>query len=324
MNTSDTVRATFVMRKGNRDLVKGIAHRYGVSQSEIMNTAPYLFIIMAERSLAERRGQLSAAKTLAEQAIRSLDAMPRHLVIGDAQERVEDALGLEEKSLSQNQVHGPDEGDIEDFMQRAFMPFGDPFQATVTAALDEVGAKATAERYRTMLKGGEDEDTFLDEEEEAERNEFLQKLLGDINIDLVGRLDEGEDKAAKQTETILRSPPIAANWQITYKADDISAHTGADALERFLNCLATENPENLEKLQIVRGRTRPLIASNKEKLYPGRADLSDYSREFVPGWFVGTNYSHSDVMRLLRAAAEAVGLVWGVDVYVKTTPTEKK
>ena len=61
MNTSDTVRATFVMRKGNRDLVKGIAYRYGISQSEIMNTAPYLFIIMAERSLAERRATGSSS-----------------------------------------------------------------------------------------------------------------------------------------------------------------------------------------------------------------------------------------------------------------------
>jgi len=322
MSTSDTVRATFVMRKGNRDLVKGIAHRYGVSQSEIMNTAPYLFIIMAERSLAERRGQLSTAKILAEQAIRSLSAMPRHLVIGDAEERVEDALGLEEKSLSQNQVHGPDEGDIEDFMQRGFMPFGDPFQATVTAALEEVGAKATAQRYRTMLNGGEDEDTFLDEEEEAERDAILQKLLGDIDLD--GLLDVGEHETDKQTETILRSPPIAANWQITYKTDEISAHTGADALEHFLKRLVSESPENLEKLQSVRGRIRPLIANTRKSLYPGRPDLSEMSREFIPGWFVGTNYSHSDVMRLLRAAAEAAGLVWGVDVYVKTTPIDEK
>lgn len=317
MNTSDTVRATFVMRKGNRDLVKGIAHRYGVSQSEIMNTAPYLFIIMAERSLTERRRQLTSAKTLAEQAIRSLNAMPMHLVIGDAQERVEDALELEKESMNRNQVHGPDEGDIEDFMQRGFMPFGDPFQATVTAALEEVGAKATAERYRTMLKSGEDEDTFLDEEEEAERNELLQKLLGDIDLDSL--LDIGERAPDKQTKTILRSPPIAANWKITYKADEISAQTGADALERFLKRLATENPDNLEKLQSVRGRIRPLIASTREGLYPERPDLSHMSREFAPNWFVGTNYSHSDVMRLLRAAAEAVGLVWGVDVYVTTT-----
>lgn len=327
MNTSDTVRATFVMRKGNRDLVKGIAYRYGVSQSEIMNTAPYLFIIMAERSLAERRGQLSAAKTLAEQAMRSLGSLPRHLVLGDAEERINEALALEEHSLSKNQVHGPDRGDIEDFMQRGFMPFGDPFRETIIAALKEVGATATVERYRAMLQGGEDEDTFLDEEEEAERAEFLEKILGDIDLsgielelDLGRRPSEGNEEGA----VAARSGPRVAKWQIIVKNGEIAVNTGADALEQFLKRLVSEDPANLEKLRNVRGRVRPLIAQTTEQLYPGRPDLGDYAREFVPGWFVGTNYSHRDVMRLLRAAAEEVGLVWGVDVYVKATPTENQ
>jgi len=323
MNATDTVRATFVMRKGNRDLVKGIAYRYGISQSEIMNTAPYLFIVMAERSLAERRGQLSAAKTLADQAMRSLASLPNHLVIGDAHERIEEALALEEKSLDRNQIHGPDEGDIEDFMQRAFSPFGDPFRETMIAALKEVGATATVERYQAMLKGGEDEDTFLDEEEEAERTALLEKILGDIDLDLSGLTndDEGNDEEAEST---ARSGPRVANWQITLKNDEIAASTGADALEQFLTRLVSDDRANLEKLRNVRGRVRPLIAQTTEQLYPGRPDLGDYAREFLPGWFVGTNYSRRDVMRLLRAAAEEAGLVWGVDVYVKARPTDDK
>ncbi|MBA89239.1 MAG: hypothetical protein CMJ43_00970 [Phyllobacteriaceae bacterium] len=311
------------MRKGNRDLVKGIAYRYGISQSEIMNTAPYLFIIMAERSLAERRGQLSAAKTLAEQARRSLGSLPKHLVLGDAEERIVEALALEEHSLSKNQVHGPDEGDIENFMQRGFMPFGDPFRETLIAALKEVGAAATVERYQAMLQGGEDEDTFLDEEEEAERAEFLEKILGnidlsEINIDLGRQQSEGNEEA----EGAAHSGPRIAKWQIIVKNDEIAVNTGADALEQFLKRLVSEDPAKLEKLRNVRGRVRPLIAQTTEQLYPGRPDLGDFAREFVPGWFVGTNYSHRDVMRLLRAAAEEVGLSWGVDVYVKATPTK--
>lgn len=320
MNTSDTVRATFVMRKGNRDLVKGIAFRYGVSQSEIMNTAPYLFITMAERSLAERRGQLSAAKTLAEQAIRSLGGLPKHLVLGGAQERIEEALALEEKSLSRNQVHGPDESDIEDFMQRGFLPFGDPFRETMIAALKEVGATATAERYQAMLSGGEDEDTFLDEEEEAERAALLGDILSKVDLGDIG----GDTESGDESEGLPRSGPRVAKWQIILKNGEIAANTGADALEQFLKRLVSEDHSNLEKLRNVRGRVRPLIAQTIEQLYPGRPDLGDFTREFVPGWFVGTNYSHRDVMRLLRAAAEEVGFVWGVDVYVRATPTKDK
>ena len=32
--SQENIRATFVMRKGSRDLLKAVAHRYGVSQSE--------------------------------------------------------------------------------------------------------------------------------------------------------------------------------------------------------------------------------------------------------------------------------------------------
>jgi hypothetical protein len=49
-----TTRATFVMHKGARDLLSGIAQRNGVSQSEIMNVAPFAYIVLAERSLRRR------------------------------------------------------------------------------------------------------------------------------------------------------------------------------------------------------------------------------------------------------------------------------
>jgi hypothetical protein len=116
--------------------------------------------------------------------------------------------------------------------------------------------------------------------------------------------------------------PRIAKWQINLKNEEILASTGADALEQFLKRLVTVDRANLDTLRNVRGRVRPLIAQTTEQLYPGRPDLADYAREFMPGWFVGTNYSHKDVMRLLRAAAEEVKLVLGVDVYVKAAPTD--
>jgi hypothetical protein len=73
---------------------------------------------------------------------------------------VREALDLEE--------NGPDEGDIYEFMGKSYRPFGDPFQETMIAALKEVST-ATAERYQAMLKGSENDDTFLDEEEPSVR-----------------------------------------------------------------------------------------------------------------------------------------------------------
>lgn len=312
MSAESTTRATFVMHKSSRDLLKAVAYRYGVSQSEIMNTAPYLFIVMAERSLTSRNAQMSTTKLLAEQALRSLGSLPAYLVVGDAEERIEQAIELEEQSITRRQVHGPSAGDIEDLMQRGFLPFHDPLKATIISALDEVGAKASVARYRAMLEGEEAEgDTFIDEEEETERAALLEGLLGN---ELEGLL-EGIEISSRQVD--IRVPSEHGDWLIMFGGEEISAHTGAEALEKTLKRLVSSNPSCVEKIAGVRGRIRPLIARKAEALYPGRPDLSELSREFTPGWFVGTNYSRRDVMRLIRAAVEAVGLVWGVDVYVR-------
>ncbi len=314
MSADSTTRATFVMHKSSRDLLKALAYRYGVSQSEIMNTAPYLFIVMAERSLAGRRSQMGTTKLLAEQALRSLGSLPSHLVIGDAEERIEQAIQLEEQSIKRRQVHGPSEADINDLMQRGFLPYFDPLKATIISALDGVGAKASVARYRAMLEGVEGEDdTFIDEEEEAERAALLEELLGeDLGLDEVLGLSE---KSSRHVDA--RTPSDHGDWLIMFGGEEISAHTGADALEKTLKRLVSADPSRVEKIATVRGRIRPLIARKIEALYPGRPDLGEFSREFVPGWFVGTNYSRRDVMRLIRAAVESCGLVWGGDVYVR-------
>ena len=115
-----------------------------------------------------------------------------------------------------------------------------------------------------------------------------------------------------------QKPPSAAGyWNVTLENHVIKTQTGADALEETLRKLINDNPERLKAVAGVRGRVRPLIAQTPEELYPGRPDLVDFSREFAPGWFVGTNYSRRDVMRLIRAASEVCGLTWGLDIHVE-------
>lgn len=114
-----------------------------------------------------------------------------------------------------------------------------------------------------------------------------------------------------------QTPLSSAHWHIRLENQKFSASTGADALEETLRRMTTGNPDRLNAISGVKGRVRPLIARTPEGLYPGRPDLVEFSREFVPGWFVGTNYSRRDVMRLIRAAAEACELTWGVDIHVE-------
>ena len=145
--------------------------------------------------------------------------------------------------------------------------------------------------------------------DEIERENWDRPLDRDFTTN-VG----AHDPASRPVGT--QEPPSSGEWHITIEDQVITAKTGADALEETLRALTTGNAQRLEAVASVRGRVRPLIAQTPEALYPGRPDLTEFSREFVEGWFVGTNYSRRDVMRLIRAAAEACGLTWGVDIHV--------
>lgn len=113
-----------------------------------------------------------------------------------------------------------------------------------------------------------------------------------------------------------QSTVVHSHWHITIEGQHIVADSGTDALVEVLRVLVSRNPDRILNLASVKGRVRPLIAKVPEELYPGRPDLAEYSREFMPGWFVGTNYSRRDVLRLVRSASEACGLSWGLDIKV--------
>jgi hypothetical protein len=301
-------------------MLRKVAARYGVSQSEIMNNAPFLFIVYAEKSLTLRAHELEMAKTLAEQAQRSIGGMPHHLNLGVASDAIEAAVKLEEESINQRQIHGPDDATIWKFTQRDTPSLGDPFRNTVIAALEEVGARSTADLYRSLFEEDDDfdsYDSFLDEDEGSRLSRVLDDLKIEID-DLVPASSEHLGQGESDDEALHETPASGHQWRIVARGDALTGRTGANALEALLRWLHANEKEGFRRISEVHGRTRPLIARSREALYPGRPDLAGYSREFAPGWFVGTNYSRKDVKRLMRAASEAAGLAWGVDVFVST------
>ena len=77
------------------------AERYGVGVRDVMEAAPLLFAVAAERSLTERRQRLDAARAEAESAGRALaDKAPW---LGRA---VAEAVRKEEKSIAENDIFG--------------------------------------------------------------------------------------------------------------------------------------------------------------------------------------------------------------------------
>ena len=92
-----------------------------------------------------------------------------------------------------------------------------------------------------------------------------------------------------------------------------------DALVKALGELADRGPWFLERFAALpkHGRLRRYVAARKQDLYPERPDLAEQqSKEFRPGWWVGTNVGWQGVERILEMASEVAGLQYGIDLRV--------
>ncbi len=81
-----------------------------------------------------------------------------------------------------------------------------------------------------------------------------------------------------------------------------------------LKTLSDENHTFLERFVSLpkHGRTRRFVARNREELYPGRPDLAkEFSHEFKPGWWVGTNVSKQQIRKIIKLACEVARLNFG-------------
>ncbi len=126
--------------------------------------------------------------------------------------------------------------------------------------------------------------------------------------------DEREPDPGHESETISQRPK--GKYPYEFLGEDGAANTLGKLLVDALEWFAYLDSNFLEKYSEERGRTRRFLTRNPKGIYPGREDLSNYTAEVCHGWWVGTNYSRPDVRRLLRAACEIEGLIWGVDLRV--------
>lgn len=114
-------------------------------------------------------------------------------------------------------------------------------------------------------------------------------------------------------------PPVAIGGGIPYSVFGVSKNVSkaVDALIDILRTLSERNPQFLETLApLVRGRSRNHLAQSRDQVYPLKPELSEYTTEFVPGWWLGTNISNRDKMRIIRAACEIEGLTLGREIAV--------
>lgn len=88
-----------------------------------------------------------------------------------------------------------------------------------------------------------------------------------------------------------------------------------EALCFALNKLADLDGSFLEKLARTGGHKRTNVARSKYDIHLGRDDLNERNTlEFRQGWWVGTNYSYTDVRRIFRDMCGISGLEFDNDI----------
>jgi len=95
-------------------------------------------------------------------------------------------------------------------------------------------------------------------------------------------------------------------------------HDAKDAisgLKQILCYLAAKDATFLERLEVrARGRSRNHIARSREDVYPERPDLIESAVELVPGWFLDTNISNREKLKIVQHACDVAGLRHGRDI----------
>ncbi len=99
------------------------------------------------------------------------------------------------------------------------------------------------------------------------------------------------------------------NFILSFKGEQHSASSAREVMIRIFQLLAEEDSEFLERFSARKhGRKRRYIAKDKRELYPGQPELVEtQSTQFVPEWWIGTNYSKRDMKKIINLAIDVVG-----------------
>lgn len=99
----------------------------------------------------------------------------------------------------------------------------------------------------------------------------------------------------------------------SYQGQDVVAPNAITATISLINQIEHEHPGSIAKAAPrVAGRRRRYLSNAPELLYD-RAELVEFARLLENGWFIDTNISNGTKIEIVRAVADAAGLIFGVN-----------
>ena len=112
-------------------------------------------------------------------------------------------------------------------------------------------------------------------------------------------------------------PPQQHAGRIGYTLHGKTTHlrSAVEVLINVLDELSKKDSNFIVRLASRKhGRSRRYVAQTRDELYPGRPDLAEYSKQLSNGWWVGTNYSKSNISQIIQLACEVASLRFGYDL----------
>lgn len=145
-------------------------------------------------------------------------------------------------------------------------------------------------------------------------NDILRRLLLERPISV--------DGPSISAVTQLESPSFGSRqrgiWQVRLGDEVVAASNLKDAYCNLLRLGHERDALFLDRFSTYKAKTRRYVARRGVDLYLSSPHLAaKYAIELVPGWFVDGNLSEEQVGKRARAAALAIGLTYGTDVWIK-------
>jgi hypothetical protein len=124
--------------------------------------------------------------------------------------------------------------------------------------------------------------------------------------------------ATRQVDTAGASLGEGRDCEYYLFGERYTAEDATEAMIAIIKALHSRDASFLDRLAIrVPGRSRNHLARSREAVYPRRPDLVNFTREFVPGWWIGTNIANREKQRIVDIAAEVAGVRKGEDIRVQ-------
>ncbi len=149
-------------------------------------------------------------------------------------------------------------------------------------------------------------------------NDILRRLLLESAPAAEGLAPEAPLVAVGELELPRFGERIMGHWQAKIGEAVVSATSLRDAYCRFIILAHQHDQEFLERFAKLKSRARRYVARNPNDLYLNSPHLAkNHAVEILPGTFIDSNLSESQIAQRARAAARELGLAYGKDAWIR-------